>query len=129
MDAKKIIEIVKSGGTLENPSMLDLQLEGVTRGVIKQFLEGKISKEEANRQKDLAIKDYENKKKQFEFQEHMFQKHIEDIKNTECLRIELLKELEKQDYMKSLNLALEIIERTYGCDYTKRLSEGMCGFD
>ena len=129
MNAKEIIEIVKSGGTLENPSMLDLQLEGVTRGVIKQFLEGKISKEEANRQKDLAIKDYENKKKQFEFQEHMFQKHIEDIKNTECLRIELLKELEKQDYMKSLNLALEIIERTYGCDYTKRLSEGMCGFD
>ena len=129
MDAKKIIEIVKSGGTLENPSILDLQLEGVTRGVIKQFLEGKISKEEANRQKDLAIKDYESKKKQFEFQENMFKRHIQNIKNTECLRIELLKELEKQDCMKSLNLALEIIERTYGCDYTKRLSKGMCGFD
>ena len=129
MDAKEIIEIVKSGGTLENPSMLDLQLEGVTRGVIKQFLEGKITKEEANRQKDLAIKDYESKKKQFEFQENMFKRHIQNIKDTECLRIELLETLENQEMEKSLYLALEIIERTYGCDYTKRLSEGMCGFD
>lgn len=129
MNAKEIIEIVKSGGTLENPSMLDLQLEGVTRGVIRQFLEGKISKEEANRQKDLAIKDYESKKKQFEFQENMFKRHIQNIKDTECLRIELLETLENQEMEKSLYLALEIIERTYGCDYTKRLSEGMCGFD
>ena len=30
---------------------------------------------------------------------------------------------------KSLNLALEIIERTYGYDYTKRLPEGMCESD
>lgn len=129
MNAKEIIEIVKSGGTLENPSILDLQLEGVTKGVIKQFLEGKITKEEANRQKDLAIKDYESKKKQFEFQENMFKRHIQNIKDTECLRIELLETLEKQEMEKSLYLALEIIERTYGSDYTKRLSEGMCGFD
>ena len=47
MDAKTIIEIVKSGGTLENANMLELQLEGVTKGVIKLFLEGKITKEEA----------------------------------------------------------------------------------
>lgn len=129
MDAKTIIEIVKSGGTLENANMLDLQLEGVTKGVIKQFLEGNITKEEAIRLKNLAVKDYESRKKQFEFQESMFKKHIQNIKDTECLRYELLKTLEKQDYMKSLNLALEIIERTYGDDYTKRISKGMCGFN
>lgn len=129
MDAKTIIEIVKSGGTLENANMLELQLEGVTKGVIKQFLEGKITKEEANRLKDLAVKDYESRKKQFEFQESMFKRHIQNIKDTECLREELLKTLEKQDLEKSLNIALEIIERTYGYDYTKRISEGMCGFN
>lgn len=129
MDAKTIIEIVKSGGTLENANMLDLQLEGVTKGVIKQFLEGKITKEEANRLKDLAVKDYESRKKQFEFQESMFKRHIQNIKDTECLREELLKTLEKQELEKSLNIALEIIERTYGYDYTKRISEGMCGFN
>lgn len=129
MDAKEIIEIVKSGGTLENANMLELQLEGVTKGVIKQFLEGKITKEEANRLKDLAVKDYESRKKQFEFQESMFKRHIQNIKDTECLREELLKTLEKQEMEKSLNIALEIIERTYGDDYTKRISEGMCGFN
>lgn len=129
MDAKTIIEIVKSGGTLENANMLDLQLEGVTKGVIKLFLEGKITKEEANRLKDLAVKDYESRKKQFEFQESMFKRHIQNIKDTECLRYELLKTLEKQELEKSLNIALEIIERTYGDDYTKRISEGMCGFN
>lgn len=129
MDAKAIIEIVKSGGTLENANMLDLQLEGVTKGVIKLFLEGKITKEEANRLKDLAVKDYESRKKQFEFQESMFKRHIQNIKDTECLRYELLKTLEKQELEKSLNIALEIIERTYGDDYTKRISEGMCGFN
>lgn len=132
MDAKTIIEIVKSGGTLENANMLELQLEGVTKGVIKQFLEGNITKEEANRLKDLAVKDYESRKKQFEFQESMFKRHIQNIKDTECLREELLKTLEKQekqDLEKSLNIALEIIERTYGYDYTKRISEGMCGFN
>lgn len=129
MDAKTIIEIVKSGGTLENANMLDLQLEGVTKSVIKQFLEGKITKEEANRLKDLAVKDYESRKKQFEFQESMFKRHIQNIKDTECLREELLKTLEKQELEKSLNIALEIIERTYGYDYTKRISEGMCGFN
>ena len=129
MDAKTIIEIVKSGGTLENANMLELQLEGVTKGVIKQFLEGKITKEEANRLKDLAVKDYESRKKQFEFQESMFKRHIQNIKDTECLREELLKTLEKQKLEESLNIALEIIERTYGYDYTKRISEGMCGFN
>ncbi|MBR2703917.1 MAG: hypothetical protein IKE91_00420 [Clostridia bacterium] len=129
MDAKTIIEIVKSGGTLKNANMLELQLEGVTKGVIKQFLEGKITKEEANRLKDLAVKDYESRKKQFEFQESMFKRHIQNIKDTECLREELLKTLEKQELEKSLNIALEIIERTYGDDYTKRISEGMCGFN
>lgn len=129
MDAKTIIEIVKSGGTLENANMLELQLEGVTKGVIKQFLEGNITKEEANRLKDLAVKDYESRKKQFEFQESMFKRHIQNIKDTECLREELLKTLEKQELEKSLNIALEIIERTYGYDYTKRISEGMCGFN
>lgn len=129
MDAKTIIEIVKSGGTLENANMLELQLEGVTKGVIKLFLEGKITKEEANRLKDLAVKDYESRKKQFEFQERMFKRHIQNIKDTECLRYELLKTLEKQELEKSLNIALEIIERTYGDDYTKRISEGMCGFN
>lgn len=129
MDAKTIIEIVKSGGTLENANMLELQLEGVTKGVIKLFLEGKITKEEANRLKDLAVKDYESRKKQFEFQERMFKRHIQNIKDTECLREELLKTLEKQELEKSLNIALEIIERTYGYDYTKRISEGMCGFN
>lgn len=129
MDAKTIIEIVKSGGTLENANMLELQLEGVTKGVIKQFLEGNITKEEANRLKDLAVKDYESRKKQFEFQESMFKRHIQNIKDTECLREELLKTLEKQELEKSLNIALEIIERTYGDDYTKRISEGMCGFN
>lgn len=129
MNAKEIIEIVKSGGTLENANMLELQLEGVTKGVIKLFLEGKITKEEANRLKDLAVKDYESRKKQFEFQERMFKRHIQNIKDTECLRYELLKTLEKQELEKSLNIALEIIERTYGDDYTKRISEGMCGFN
>ena len=129
MDAKKIIEIVKSGGTLENANMLELQLEGVTKGVIKLFLEGNITKEEANRLKDLAVKDYESRKKQFEFQESMFKRHIQNIKDTECLRYELLKTLEKQELEKSLYIALEIIERTYGDDYTKRISEGMCGFN
>ena len=129
MDAKTIIGIVKSGGTLENANMLDLQLEGVTKGVIKLFLEGKITKEEANRLKNLAVKDYESRKKQFEFQERMFKRHIQNIKDTECLRYELLKTLEKQELEKSLNIALEIIERTYGDDYTKRISEGMCGFN
>ena len=38
MDAKTIIEIVKSGGTLENANMLELQLEGVTKGVTSFFL-------------------------------------------------------------------------------------------
>ena len=129
MDAKTIIEIVKSGGTLENANMLELQLEGVTKGVIKQFLEGKITKEEAIRLKNLAVKDYESRKKQFEFQESMFKRHIQNIKDTECLRYELLKTLEKQELEKSLYIALEIIERTYGDDYTKRISEGMCGFN
>lgn len=129
MDAKTIIEIVKSGGTLEDANMLELQLEGVTKGVIKLFLEGKITKEEAIRLKNLAVKDYESRKKQFEFQESMFKRHIQNIKDTECLREELLKTLEKQELEKSLNIALEIIERTYGYDYTKRISEGMCGFN
>lgn len=117
MDAKTIIEIVKSGGTLENANMLELQLEGVTKGVIKQFLEGKITKEEANRLKDLAVKDYESRKKQFEFQESMFKRHIQNIKDTEMARIRLRKlmhtEGTEETIAEALNVALEIIEKVF----------------
>ena len=80
------------------------------------FHNKQISKENATKTKQLILSDYDKRSKEFEFQEKMFQEHIENIKKTENQRTELRKRIKDKDakitkswLQDSLELALDII--------------------
>ena len=80
-----------------------------------------ISKEEANVYKLQAVKKYEEDKRQFEFEREMFQEHLQHIKTTETLRINLRKKMQNVESQKDINdcfdLSMQILQIIFGGEF------------
>ncbi len=112
-------EIIKKASSNEkiNGTLLDLQLYLLIKQILKMYFNKQISKEEANVYKLQAVKKYEEDKRQFEFEREMFQEHLQHIKTTETLRINLRKKMQNVKSQKDINdcfdLAMQILNLVF----------------
>lgn len=115
-------EIIKEASSKEQVidyNLLEMQLFLVIKQILKMYFNNQISKDEAVRLKLQAVKQYEMNKKEYEFQQNMFQEHIKNIKDTEKLRIKLRKiindnrPITDEKLSEVINICLEILQITY----------------
>lgn len=111
MTSEKIIQDASQNKKMKNYSLLDMHLYLVIKQILVMYFNNQISKEQANIQKQRAVKIYEDNKKQFEFMENMWKEHIENINLTENLRIRLRKQLNSNTEISELvNTCIELIQ-------------------
>lgn len=111
MTVEKIIKEASQNKEMKNYSLLDMHLYLVIKQILVMYFNNQISKEQANIQKQKAVKIYEDNKKQFEFMESMWKEHIENINLTENLRIRLRKQLNSNTEISELvNTCIELIQ-------------------
>lgn len=104
-DAKKLAEMPK------DYNLLDMLLYLVIRQILHMYFNHQISKEQANKLKTKAIKEYENNKRQFEFEQSMWTEYIKNINKTEDLKRELRRQLSSNtDLDEILNTCIELIQ-------------------
>lgn len=111
----EIIENVKNDGKIDSYEILEMHLHLCIKQILKMYANGFLSKEDSNKYKNLVVNKYNELKKRYEFEESMFQEHVQHIKDTEILRTNLRKRLNEEDKIteeklaECLNLALEIL--------------------
>lgn len=97
MTTEKIIQDASQNKELEGYTVLDIHLYLVIKQILIMYFNKQISKEQANKLKQKAIKEYEDRKRQFEFEHNMWKEYIENINKTENLRIRLRKLLNSKE--------------------------------
>lgn len=123
MTAEQIIQDATQNKEMENYSLLDMHLYLVIKQILVMYFNKQISKEQANIQKQKAVKIYEESKKQYDFENGMFQEHIRNLRDTENARIKLRKMIDgKDEYNKpiteetmadTINTCMEIISKVF----------------
>lgn len=97
MTTEKIIQDASQNKEMQNYTLLDMHLYLVIKQILIMYFNNQISKEQANKLKQRAVKEYESNKKQLEFEENMWKEYIENINKTENLRIRLRKLLSSKE--------------------------------
>lgn len=97
MTTEKIIQDASQNKELDGYTVLDIHLYLVIKQILIMYFNNQISKEQANKLKQKAVKEYESRKKQFEFEHNMWKEYIENINKTENLRIRLRKLLSSKE--------------------------------
>ena len=111
MTSEQIIKEASENKKMQNYSLLDMQLYLVIKQILVMYFNNQISKEQANILKTKAVKEYENNKKQFEFEENMWKEYIENINKTEALKTKLRKQLSSNTEINEvLNTCIELIQ-------------------
>ena len=115
--AGEIIERVKNNENIDNSNILEMLLYMNIEIILKEYASKIITKEEAQKRKIIASKNYNDIAKQYEFERSMFKEHIQNLKDTEMARIRLRKlmhtEGTEETIAEALNVALEIIEKVF----------------
>jgi len=97
-------EIEKAVAKLDEPpdsyNYLEKNLFWTLQAILQKYITGRISKEQASKLKLQAVREYETDK----FHKEVMDAHIERIKETEILRIELRKNPTWETAMKLLEL-------------------------
>ena len=120
-------QIINDSIKFETPpkdyNMLEIHCFLGLKRLLIMFHNKQISKENATKTKQLILSDYEKRSKEFEFEDSMFQEHIENIKKTENQRTELrkilngegeeAKEITETRLCETLNLAVEILNTVF----------------
>lgn len=112
---EEIIQDAKNNNDLKDYNLLEIHLYLCIEQILKMYANNQISKEDANRRKQIATKRYEDYWKQYEFESEMFKEHIE-ASNKSCdarMRLhKLLKEdseLTNEKMGEIINVCMEII--------------------
>lgn len=109
--AEKIIQDASQNKEIDGYTPLDIHLYLVIKQILVMYFNNQISKEQANKLKTKAVKEYESRKKQFEFENNMWKQYIENINKTENLRIRLRKQLSSNTEINEiLNTCIELIQ-------------------
>lgn len=117
--SEEIIKDASSKDKVTDYCLLEMHLYLVIKQILRIYFNNQITKDEAVNLKLQAVKQYEMNKKDYEFQQSMFQEHIRNLKDTEMLRTELIKMLNDNEEVtieklsKVVNICLEIIQITY----------------
>ena len=118
MTTEQIIKDASQNKEMKDYALLDIRLYLVIKQILIMYFNNQISKEQANELKQKAVKEYESNKKQFEFEHNMWKQHIENIKNTENLRIRLRKQLNSNTELNEIiNTCLELIQLYSGEEF------------
>lgn len=97
-------------------SLLEMHCYFCLKKVILMYQNNQLSKEQAVGIKVRINAEYEKQKKEYEFQQSLYKKHIENISETENLRTRLRKRLNSKEPIteeslcETINLCLELIE-------------------
>lgn len=124
-------EIINDSIKFETPpgdyNLLEIHCFLALKQLTIMFYNKRITKENATKIKQLILADYDKRYKEFDFQQSMFQEHIEHIRKTETKRtkfrkilIEERSSITKEKLYEIVNLATEIIDITFN-DYIKKL--------
>lgn len=104
-DAKTLNEIPKEY------NLSEILLYLIIKQILRTYSKHHISKDQANKLKAKAVKEYENNKKQFEFEQAMWTEYIENIDKTEDLRRKLRIQLNSNtDLVEILDTCIELIQ-------------------
>lgn len=116
-------QIINDSIKLETPpgdyNLLEIYCFLALKKLLIMFHNKQISKENATKTKQLILADYEKKCRDYEFQQSMFQEHIEHIKTTEMQRTKLRKILKsktpitEERLCETINLAVEILATVF----------------
>ena len=123
MTAETIIQDAIQNKETTNYNLLEIHLYLVIKQILKMYYNNQLSKEQANKYKTLAVKDYNNRVKQYEVEDAMFKEHIENIKKTESLKIKLRKKyksdeaITEEKIFEILNICIELIELYSGEEF------------
>lgn len=111
MTTEKIIQDASQNKEIQDYTLLDMHLYLVIKQILIMYFNNQISKEQANKLKQKAVKEYEDNKRQFEFEHNMWEEYIENINKTENLRIRLRKQLSSNTEINEvLNTCIELIQ-------------------
>lgn len=112
MTTEKIIQDASLNKEIQGYTLLDIHLYLVIKQILIMYFNNQISKEQANKLKQKAVKEYEDRKRQFEFEHNMWKQYIENINKTENLRIRLRKQLSSNttEINEVLNTCIELIQ-------------------
>ena len=127
MKDKEIIinDSIKNETPPKDYNLLEIHCFLALKQLLVMFHNKRINKENATKTKQAILADYESQCKQYEFEESMFQEHIENIKKTENQRTKLRKRIKDKDakitkawLQDSLELALDIIYTIFEEEFT-----------
>ena len=127
MKDKEIIinDSIKNEIPPKDYNLLEIHCFLALKQLLIMFRNKQIGKENATKTKNRILADYDKKCKQYEFEESMFQEHIENIKKTENQRTKLRKRINDKNakitkawLQDSLELALDIIYTIFEEEFT-----------
>lgn len=124
-------EIINDSIKLETPpsdyNLLEIHCFLALKQLLVMFHNKQITVENASRTKQLILADYEKRYKEFNFEESMFQEHINHIKETENERTKLRKMLNgeaeeakpitEERLCETINLAVGILATVFKEDF------------
>lgn len=118
MQAETIIKDATQNKEILDYDLLEMNLYLVIKQILKMYFNNQISKEEANKYKQIAIKKYEDECKQYNSEREMFQEHIKNIRDTEMQRIKLRKilkdgEATEERLCEIISTCMEIISTVF----------------
>lgn len=111
MTTEKIIQDASQNKEMQDYTLLDMHLYLVIKQILIMYFNNQISKEQANKLKQRAVKEYESNKKQLKFEENMWKEYIENINKAEDLKTKLRKQLSSNTEVNEvLNTCIELIQ-------------------
>lgn len=118
MTTEKIIKDATQNKEIRDYSLLDIHLYLIIQQILKMYFNNQISKEEANKYKQIAVNKYQEEYKQYDFEREMFQEHIKNIRDTETQRIKLRKilkddEVTEERLCEIISTCMEIISTVF----------------
>ncbi len=113
-----IIKDATQNKEILNYNLLEMNLYLVIKQILKMYFNNQISKEEANKYKQIAVNKYQEEYKQYDFEREMFQEHIRNIEDTEVQRIKLRKilkddEVTEEKLCEIISICMEIISKVF----------------
>lgn len=120
-------QIINDSIKLETPpgdyNLLEIHCFLALKQLLIMFHNKQISTENATKTKQHILAEYDKRCKEYDFQQSMFQEHIDHLKNTEMQRTKLrkilngegeeAKEITEARLCETLNLAIEILNTVF----------------
>lgn len=122
-EVTEILEDIKKYDDVpQGYELLEIYVFISLKRIILMYQNNQLNKEQAQKLKEKINSEYETRKKEYEFKQSLFQKHVENIKKTESLRTKLRKKLNSKcttdtDMAETLTICIELIQLYSGEEF------------